>query len=224
MNDNTICRRRVVAGVAAALGGVAIAPAAQAFPRSAAARFRAASEILAPFGVSVRGASANGRVSHDVLSLEVEPRANTQVDHVVGHRDELGGIIPCIKTSVFEGVDELSLYDPLASAIDPCMTTVRQGGVVVSEHFDPGATRPDPSDGEIIPCIRTTVAGPLATFEAFDATAGDIIPCIRVQTEMLPGGALGAIALEVDPGLDFSVQVGDRLYRLEGGELVEAAR
>jgi hypothetical protein len=65
------------------------------------------------------------------------------------------------------------------------------------------------------------VGDSLAIFEGFDLTEGDIIPCIRVETEMLPDGALGGVAVAVDPELrHFTVQVGDLLYRLEDGVLV----
>lgn len=78
----------------------------------------------------------------------------------------------------------------------------------MAEHVHPLALPPDPADGEIQPCIRTTIVGEsLATFEAFDLTEGDIVPCIRVETEMLPG-ALGAVAVAIDPELrSFTVQV-----------------
>jgi hypothetical protein len=221
MSETTITRRSIVAGVAAAVGGTAIAPAAHALPRGARGRLHAASELLAPFGIAVHGEQANARVAHDVLTVEVAPRRNTQYDYLLGQPDDERGIIPCIKTSFFEGVEQLSLFDPDQSAIVPCVRTVRQGGAVVTEHFDPSAAAGDPADGEIVPCVRTTVAGPIATFEGFDPTEGDIVPCIRVETEMLPGGALGAVAVEVDPALrSFSVQVGELVYRLEGGELV----
>jgi hypothetical protein len=119
MNESTISRRGIVAGAVAALGGAAIAPVAHAFSRGAQARFRAASEILAPFGVTVRGESANARVAHDVLMLEVEPRRNTQYDHVLGPQNDFGEIIPCIKTTVFEGVEELGLFDADAPRANP---------------------------------------------------------------------------------------------------------
>jgi hypothetical protein len=222
MEENTVSRRRMLAGAAAALGGSAIAGVAQAFPRSAGGQFKAASEILSRYGVSVSGASANARVAHDILTLEVEPQPNTQYDHLVGPRADSGEIVPCVKTSVFEGVEELSLFDPDESTLDPCWKATRQGGVIVSDHFHPGVSPPDPVDGEIIPCVRTTIVGhSLATFEGFDLTEGDIIPCIKVEAEMFPDGALGSVAVTVDPELrSFTVQVGDLLYRLEGGALV----
>jgi hypothetical protein len=222
MDQQTLSRRRMLAGAAAALGGGALAGVARAFPRSAHAHFHAASAILGRYGVTVSGASANARVAHDVLTLEVEPQANTQYDHFLGRRNDLGEVDPCFKTSYFEGVEELSLFDPDARSIVPCIKTTRQGGVVVMDHFHGGQDPPEPVDGEIQPCIRTTIVGDaLATFEAFDLTEGDIQPCFRVETEMLPGGALGAVAVTVDPELErFTVQVGDLLYRLEGGELV----
>lgn len=220
--NTPVSRRRLLAGAAAALGGGAIAEVAQAFPRGARAHFKAASLLLERYGVSVSGTSADALVAHDILTLEVEPEPNTQYDHLVGVRNRFGEIEPCFRTSFFEGVEELSLFDPNEGSVVPCYRTTRQGDVIVSEHFHPGAELPGPAPGEIVPCIRTSIVGDsLATFEGFDLTEGDIVPCIRVETEMLPGGALGAVAVQVDPELgSFTLEVGERLYRLKGGVLV----
>jgi hypothetical protein len=223
VSESTVSRRRILAGAAAALGGGAIAGVARAFPGGAGGHFVAASEILGRYGVSVKGASANALVAHDVVTLEVEPLPNTQYDHLVGARNDAGAIVPCVKTSSFEGVEELSLFEPYESTEVPCWKTTRQGGVIVSDHFHPGAVSPpDPVHGEIVPCVRTTIVGDsLATFEGFDLTEGDIVPCVRVETEMFPNGALGDVVVTVDPELaGFTVQVGDLVYRLDGGELV----
>jgi hypothetical protein len=86
-------------------------------------------------------------------------------------------------------------------------------GTIKATHFH---------DGAIVPCVRTTIEGhSLATHEVFDTTEGDIIPCIKVATVMLDGGALGAVEIAVDAGLEsFRLVVGEHAYRLQDGALV----
>lgn len=129
---------------------------------------------------------------HDRLDFEIAPLPATEYTQAVGARNLRGEIEPYWMTSVF-GED--------ASAT----------------HFHARAS------GEIVPCVRTRIENEssLATHDVFDVTEGDIIPCIRVATQMLEGGALGDVRIDVDPDLaSVRVVVGGNAYKLERGALV----
>ncbi len=98
--------------------------------------------------------------------------------------------------------------------IIPCIKTSVFGDDASFTHFHPG---------EIVPCVKTRIEGnALATHELFDSDQGGIIPCIKVVSEMHEGGRLGAIEVTVnDPDEDFSVRVGDKIYILNDGSLVD---
>lgn len=183
-------RRYLGVGLVAVLGtGLGVTTMAQAFPPGSAGDLNAVSRILARYGVSVHGEfDQTVKPGHDVLTTRVVQQPATEYRQEIGALDRVG-IIPCIKTSVFEGD---------ASFI----------------HFHPG---------EIVPCVRTTIEGHArATHELFDADEGGIIPCIKVASEMLNGGLIGAVEVIVnDLDVDFSVGVGDKLYRLVNGRLEE---
>jgi hypothetical protein len=210
-----VTRRGLIAGLVTVLGALAVR-AAEAFTLRDRLRLRAASELLDDLGVTVHGAAADG---HDVLVLDVVPRPEIQYDEVVRERTRAGEIVPCLRTSVFGGVEELSLFDPDSGAIEPCYKTTRRGDVVTAEHFHPLV-----SGREIEPCMRTTVTGHTqASLELFDLTDRDerfIVPCLKVVSAMTEEGALGPVEVTVDPDEDFTVRVGDLVYRLVGGELV----
>jgi hypothetical protein len=198
-------RRQLGIGLLTALGGgLGFAKAAQAFPNSSGGEFNAASRILARYGVGVNGGfDGTSAPGHDLLTVEVAPQPLIEYRQVVGPRNRLGEIIPCIKTSVYG--DDASFT-----------------------HFHLGETDPGEIDpGEIVPCVRTTLEGhTLATHELFDSDDrgddGEIIPCIKVVSEMHEGGHLGAIEVTVfDPDENFSVVVGERTYLLIEGELRE---
>jgi hypothetical protein len=215
MSDARLTRRGLIAGLVAVVGALA-ARAAEAFTLRDRLRFRAASEILDEYGVTVRGGAAGG---HDVLALDVVPRPDIQYDHIVRERTRAGALDPCMRTSVFGGVEEVSLFDPESGAIDPCLKTTRSGDLATFEHFHPLVSGVDP-------CMRTTVTGHTqASLELFDLTdgrdAGYIVPCVRVVSAMTEDGALGAVEVTVDPDEEFTVQVGERVYRLVDGELLE---
>ncbi len=135
-----------------------------------------------------------------------------------------GAIIPCIRTTIEE--DKLAtheLFDADQRGTVPCFAVESEMldgghfGTVKATHFH---------DGAIVPCVRTTIEGhSRATHEVFDATEGDIVPCIKVATQMLDGGALGAVTVEIDADLSsFRIVVGDNAYTLVGGELVRDTR
>lgn len=98
--------------------------------------------------------------------------------------------------------------------IIPCIKTSVLDGDASFTHFHPG---------EIVPCVRTTIEGHvLATHELFDSDDAGIIPCIKVAAVMLDGGHLGPIEVKVnDLELELSVRVGDKVYHLVDGSLVE---
>jgi hypothetical protein len=90
------------------------------------------------------------------------------------------------------------------------------GNDASATHFHPG---------EIVPCVRTTIEdNSRAMYELFDGTEGDIVPCVKVISEMLTGGALGAVEVTVEDDVDFRVVVaGGQAYRLVDGRLVPEA-
>jgi len=235
-------RRKVsVALLAVLAGGLGAGTPAQAFTRRDEARFNAASNLLAPYGVSVDGETGRG---HDVLSFGIVALPAVQYTQDVATANRLGGtdvrwktsffdgdasathfhpgeIVPCVRTSIQH--DEFAiheLFDADQGGIVPCVRVtaemLRGGhfGTIVATHFHEGA---------IVPCIKTTIEGhSRAMHELFDATEGDIVPCVKVVSEMLTGGALGAVEVTVEDDVaDFRVVVaGGQAYRLVDGRLV----
>ncbi len=186
-----LSRRQLGVGLLVALGGgLAVANTAEAFTRSQIRDLAVASRILEPYGLAVGGFfDRSADPAREVLITKVTPLAATEYRQVVTRRTEVRGIVPCVKTSHFEGMDQLSLFDPDDSAIDPCWLTTRRGDVITSTHF-----HPNPTAGAPIPCVRTTIEGhTLATHELLDADQGGIDPCWRSTAEMLEGGQIGTI-------------------------------
>jgi hypothetical protein len=181
-------RRRFGAGLVGALGGGLLMAAgkAEAFPAGAGGDFNAATNVLKRYGVGVGGAF-DATLGHDVLTVTALPQLGTQYDLVVAEPDSQGGILPCWRTSSFDGT-------------------------TTSIHYAPG---------EIIPCIRVTVAGPLMTYDLLDPSDGDILPCVRVTAEHTADGGLGPIVATVEPDEDFKIVVGTHTYRLTDGQLIE---
>ncbi len=246
-NQPDSTRRQLGMGLLAVLGGgLGMVQTAEAFPRGTAARFAAASRILAPFGVSVSGKVDRNTVpAHDVLTLQVVPLDGTEYTEIVGTLDRLGEIIPCIKTSIFDDDVNFSHFHP--GAIVPCVKTTisdtlathelfdaDQGGIepcwrAESEMLDGGhigtivATHFHPTAGGMEPCIRTTIDGHrLATYELLEANErGQAVPTFTLATQMLEGGALGAVEVTIDnPNLPLRLQIGGNTYLLVEGELV----
>ena len=235
-------RRQLNAGLLVALaGGLGMAATAQAFPRSAPGQFNAASRILAPYGVTVSGDNASG---HDRLRFDVAPLPDTEYTQVVGAPNRQGGIdprwatsvhgddavathfhpgeiIPCIRTTIED--DRLAtheLFDADQGGRVPCFKV--ESEMLAGGHFR-NITATHFHDGAIVPCVKTTIAGhALATHEVFDTTDGVAARRLAVATEMGTGGALGGVKVALDPRLaSFELNVGDRTYRLVGGELLE---
>jgi len=241
-NEPDVARRKLTLGVLAMLAGsVAFAGKAEAFARDADGRFNAASRLLAPWGVSIVGDELAG---HDRFGVEIDALPQLEYEQVVGTRNRLGAlvpfwkssvlgndasathfhpgeIVPCVRTSIQH--DEFAiheLFDADQGGIVPCVRVtaemLRGGhfGTIVATHFHEGA---------IVPCIKTTIEGhSRAMHELFDATEGDIVPCVKVVSEMLTGGALGAVEVTVEDDVaDFRVVVaGGQAYRLVDGRLV----
>jgi hypothetical protein len=246
-SPHNVGRRQLnVALLAALAGGLGMATTAQAFPRSANGQFNAASRILAPYGVTVGGDDASG---HDRLGFEIAPLPNTEYTQVVGARNRLGEIephwmtsvfgkdasathfhpgeiVPCVRTTIeHDALATHELFDSAQRGIIPCFTVESEMldgghfGTIKATHFH---------DGAIIPCIKTTIEGhSLAIHEVFDtaeppeSNGGDIVPCVKVATEMLKGGALGNVRIDIDPDLaSVKLVVGGNAYKLERGALV----
>lgn len=193
-----LTRRQLSVGLLAALGGCLVGGTAQAFSRRAGFDFAAASRILGPYGVRVIGDDSSG---HDVLTFETVPLPTIEYSQTIGTLARTGILTPSAKTSFFEGVEQLSLYDPDTGGTEPVYQTLREAGNIVGTHF-----HFDPDTGAIIPCIKTTIEGQsLATHELFDADQGGIQPCIKVASEMLEGGHIGTVDFT---HLHFSADIG----------------
>lgn len=246
---NLVSRRQMGVGLLAlAAGGLGLAKTAHAFPPSAKGNFNAASKILGRYGVTVNGDDRSG---HDQLELAIGQLPGTEYTQVVGQRNALGEIIPCIKTSVLDDEAEFTHFHPTERGIVPCIKTriegqalathelfdAEQGGIdpcwrATADMLDGGhigtieATHFHPTERGIVPCVRTTIEGhTLATYELLDAGEGGVTPCLKVESEMLEGGEIGAVEVTIDPELtSVRVLVGARTYDLIGGMLVEQIR
>jgi hypothetical protein len=235
-------RRKVsVALLAVLAGGLGAGTPAQALTRRDEARFNAASNLLAPYGVSVDGETRRG---YDVLSFGIVALPAVQYTQDVATANRLGGTDVRWKTSFFDGDASATHFHP--GEIIPCIrTTIEddalathevfdadQGGIipcvkVASEMLEGGhigdVVMTHFHDGAIVPCVKTTIEGHArAIHELFDADDGDIVPCVRVASEMLKGGLLGAVEMTIDDDLSsFRLTIeGGKTYRLVGGELV----
>ena len=242
-----ITRRQMGVGLLAlAAGGLGLVKKAQAFPAGASGHFNAASTILGRYGVTVAGDNSGG---HDQLELAILQLPGTEYTQVVGTtRNALGELDPCLKTSVLDDDAEFIHFHPTEGGIIPCVKTkieghalathelfdAEQGGIipcyrVTADMLDGGhigtivATHFHPTEGGIIPCVRTTIEGhSLATYELLDAAAGAIVPCVKVESAMLEGGAIGAVAVTIDPDLPaLQIVVGTQIFNLRGGVLAE---
>jgi len=140
-------RRYLGVGLVAVLGtGLGVTNMAQAFPPGSAGEFNAVSRILARYGVSVRGEfDQTVTPGHDVLTTRVVQQPVTE------YRQEIGtlgraGIIPCVKTSVFEGDASFIHFHP--GEIVPCVrTTIERHVRATHELFDT-------DEGGIVPCVK----------------------------------------------------------------------
>jgi hypothetical protein len=130
-------------------------------------------------------------------------------DELAGH-DRLGVEIDALPQLEYEQVVGTRNR---SGALVPFWKSTVLGNDAIATHFHPG---------EIVPCVRTTIEdNARATYELFDGTEGDIVPCVKVASEMLTGGALGAVEVTVEDDVEFRVVVaGGQAYRLVGGRLV----
>jgi hypothetical protein len=186
MREMNESRRRFGVGVLAAVGGGLLTRTAEGFPAGAAGDFNAATHVLRRYGVSVGGAF-DAAVGRDVLTVTSIPQAQTQHDFVVAELTSEGTVVPCYRTSSFDGSATFIHYSP----------------------------------GGIDPCLKVAVVGPLMTYELIDPSDGDIIPCIRVAAEHTADGGLGPIVVTADPDEDLRMVIGSRSYRLIDGQLVD---
>jgi len=143
-NSPDVHRRQLGVGLLAVLaGGLGLAQTAQAFSRRAAGDFAAASRILAPYGVTVTGDTSSG---HDVLDLDITPLPATEYSETVRARNRLGGLDPCVKTSVFEDDASFTHFHP--GEIVPCVRTTIEGHALATHELF------DAADGDIVPCVK----------------------------------------------------------------------
>jgi hypothetical protein len=144
-----------------------------------------------------------------------------KVDFVHLHENDVGAYIPCVKTTIQD--HELATHELFnEGAIIPCVrvsSEMLDGGKIGRVDFE---HLHENRAGDFIPCIRTTIHDhELATHEIFDA-ARDGQVSLEVVTEMLEGGAIGAIDVLIsDPKAQLTVRVGERTYVLSDGALIE---
>jgi hypothetical protein len=137
-------RRRFGVGLLAAVGAGLLTRRADAFPSASAGHFNAATQILSDYGVSV-GGSFDAELGHDVLKVTALPQVGTQYDLVFAELTSDGEVIPCYRTSSFDGTITSLHYAP--GGIIPCIRVTVAGPLMTYELFDP-------NEGDIIPCIR----------------------------------------------------------------------
>lgn len=126
---------------------------------------------------------------------------------------------PSIQLTIDGAVRTFDEFDPTQSTDIPVARTSIDAGAVAFEHFDP-------LKSGIKPCFRTAVTGDgaLTTFEHFADTGpnGAVGNPDFVVSVSERDSAVTPITVTVnDPNADFSVVIGDRMWKLVGGELVE---
>jgi hypothetical protein len=244
-------RRRLLGGAVALVGTGMAGAAGASFPASSSGNFRAASSVLKDYGIAVSGDdSVSDQIFMEIRPLAETQYTQTILTRTdtgaiipcikTSHLETEGGpvtsfehfhgeIIPCVRTRIDgHALATHELLDADEGGIVPCVRTTAEMldgghiGAVEFEHLHPT------DDGLIIPCVRTTIDADhaLATLEllgARDATPPDpISPALRMTAEMLKGGVLGNVEVAIaEPGMGFAVQVGDRRYVLQDGQLVE---
>ncbi len=246
-HEPDLTRRQLGVGLLAVLGGgLGVVKTAQAFAPGAQGNFNAASQILGRYGVTVTGDDSRG---YDALDFQTVPLPRTEYSQIVGTRNLLGEIIPCLKTSVLGEDASFTHFHPNdTGGINPCYKTTIEGhSLATSEIFDSDqggvlpcyrvtadmlegghigtitATHFHPNDtGGIDPCYRSTIEGhSLATYELLQTSEKGTAPSFTVATQMLDGGVLGAVDVTVDdPNIHLSLRVGGNTYNLVNGELV----
>lgn len=162
-------RRRFAASLLTAVGAGLLARKADAFPPAAGGHFTAATQILSPYGISV-GGSYDAELGHDVLTVTALPQAGTQCDLVGAELTSGGEIIPCFRTSSFDGTNTFVHYAP--GGIIPCIRVTIVGPLMTYDLIDP-------TERDIIPCIR------VAAEHTADGGLGPIVATIDPDEEGL---------------------------------------
>jgi hypothetical protein len=147
------------------------------------------------------------------------------------HPGETGAVQPCWRGTIEGRARAITeLFDADQGGLEPCWRETAEMlegghiGTITATHFHPTRT------GAVEPCWRTTIHGhQRATTEVLNALWGappdPDMPSLVLSGEMLDGGAIGAVRVVVNQlDQDLEIRVGDRVYRLEDGALVEQAR
>ena len=224
VSANDLDRRRVVLGLLALLGSGALVDEADALPRNYAKELAQLNRALQKYGLQIGGVDG---LKEDLVSLTVHPLPATEYVHTIELPDDLGAIIPCVKTSYFAKVtDFVHLMPGESGEATPCYRTR-----IAHEH-----------DGDIIPCVSehydATGAGALfratvvheheaASFAVLDAGAApDSAAPLALDAEWTPDGNVASASLTIgqsftDREVPLRITVGSKTYELKGGELVE---
>lgn len=209
-----LSRRHLGAGLLATLAVGLLHKTAEALPEGSAGHFTAATEILQRYGLSVTGAVA-ATPARDVLTISTLPQPDTQYDGVLYERTAAGTIIPCVKTSSFQGTTRFEALHE--SGIDPCFKTTVDGALITSEVFH---------EGDINPCYRTELVRAthgIASEVFHEGATGEITPCYKTTVDpVLVDGAVvsHAVAVDViDTTIAFSLTVGPHTWDLKDGGL-----
>jgi hypothetical protein len=170
--------------------------------------FHKASTILRSYGVEIQALTAD---SLDNLRLDIRPIGNTEyVETVLSPTDR-----PAVRTSVRGSTSAVhEIFDD--GAEDPyalLSTQLHDDGKVGAIDFVH-------YHADFVPCVKTTIPDHRrATHELF--TDGAFDACVRVDAQIHDGGRIGAVALDVEPAVDLTIRVGERMYQLVDGRLVE---
>ena len=217
-------RRDLALALLALLGGGAVASRVEALPLSARLDFFTVNRLLAKYGIAMSG-SEDRATRQDTIDTTIHPVTRTRYVSTIELPDDLGAIIPCIKTSYFDQITEFTHLMPNhdTGEVTACFRTViahdhhdRTIIPCVSEHYNEEGTSP-----------LCRMAVPLeheeATFSLLDPTAGpDSAAPLHLQTRWAGDGSVSEVRLAVGPeNFPLSIDVGGKRYELKGGELVQ---
>lgn len=216
-------RRDLALALLGLLGGGAVASRVEALPLSARLDFFTINRLLAKYGMTMDG-TTDRATGQDTIDTTIHPVTQTRYVSTIELPDDLGAIIPCIKTSYFDQITEFThlMPSPTTGEIIPCIRTV-----IAHEH-----------DRTIVPCISEhyNAAGtaPLcrmaipheheeATFSVLDPNAGpDSVAPLHLETHWAGDGSVRQARLAIGlQDLPLSIDVGGKHYELKGGELVQ---
>ena len=216
-------RRDLALALLALLGGGTVASRVEALPLSAKLDFFTVNRLLAKYGIAMSG-SEDRATRQDTIDTTIHPVTRTRYVSTIELPDDLGAIIPCIKTSYFDQITEFTHLMPNhdTGEVTACFRTViahesdRTIIPCISEHYNEEGTAP-----------LCRLAVPLeheeAEFSLLDPNAGpDSAAPLHMQTQWKPDGSVASVRLAIGPqDFPLSIDVGGKHYELKGGELVE---